>query len=175
MPTSGADHLADDHHGQYPEPPPEAFAERPFSVMLWALRVVSSILMLLLVAQALLAALFVEGNVSMLTMHGINAFFITVVIFACFVLGIFFATVSRGAWWPMVAGVLLWLGLFVQEIIGYTRVVGLHIFAGVLLISVCSIYCYALWRHVYRPRPRRRERFREQPVRPAVDQPGRQP
>lgn len=101
----------------------------------------------------------------MLSLHSANAFFVTVVIFACFVLGICLLTISRGPWWPMIAGLALWLGLFVQEIFGYTRVIGFHIFFGVFLISWSTVYCYALWRHSYRPRLRRRDLRRRDPRR----------
>ena len=145
--------LASQPHPVYQPPLPGQSPKR--SALLWALRFASLFLVLELFLQAMLAALFVGGNVGLLSLHGINAFFITVVVFLCMVLGACYRWVARGPWWPMLLGGLLWLGLFIQEILGYTRIVPLHIFCGVLLITLCTVYCLALFRHVHAPRPRR--------------------
>ncbi|WGW13681.1 hypothetical protein LWF01_07965 [Saxibacter everestensis] len=126
-------------------------------MLLWSLRIDLTLLMVLLALQAALAAGFVSGSVGLLSIHGVNAFFITVLAFIGFALAGLFYFVSRGPLWPFPSTGLLWLATFVQEIFGYVRLVGVHIFFGVTVISVAAVVCALVWRTPYNRRPGRSE------------------
>ena len=80
------------------------------------------------------------------TLHSVNAIVVIVVAAVCVVV----AAVYRrrgGPTWPLVFAVCVELGAVLQTLIGSLRVVGLHLFVGVLLLCAVTTFCSYAWRH----------------------------
>lgn len=114
--------------------------------VVWLLRLTVLLFAGLVLLQAVLAALFVTGDVGLLEAHGINAGFVTTVAFLQLVAAILVWRPGRGAAWPIWASVATFLLVEAQLAAGYARVIALHIPMGVtlfgvataLLVGVCS-------------------------------------
>lgn len=139
-----------------------------WSISLWVLRVLATLWLAQLLAQVVLAAEFVSGNTALFTAHSLNGSMMTTLPFFMIVAGLLHLTVGRGKWWLLAVPVALLLLCEAQAILGYTRVVGAHIVGGTVLLTIATVWCIGLWRHRYRPRPRRRDRRTGLPV--AADQ-----
>ena len=80
------------------------------------------------------------------TLHSVNAIVVIVVAAVCVVL----AAVYRrrgGPRWPLVLAVCIELGAVLQTVLGEVRVVGAHLFLGVLLLCAVTTFCSYAWRH----------------------------
>ena len=78
------------------------------------------------------------------TLHSVNAIVI-VVAAVCVVV----AAVYRrrgGPTWPLVFAACVELGAVLQTVLGSLRVVGLHLFVGVLLLCAVTTFCSYAWR-----------------------------
>jgi hypothetical protein len=112
----------------------------------WTLRLTVLLFAVLVLAQAVLAALFVTGDVGLLEAHGINAGAVATVAFLQVVAAILVWRPGRGAAWPIWASAALFLLVEAQLAFGYGRLLALHIPMGValfggatgLLVGVCS-------------------------------------
>ena len=80
-------------------------------------------------------------------LHSLNAMVVIVVAAVCVVLA---AVHHRrgGARWPLVFSACLGLGAILQTVLGEVRVVGLHLFLGVLLLCAVTTFCSYAWRHL---------------------------
>lgn len=130
----------------------------PRSVSLWLLRIMATLWLVQIVAQVVLAAAFVSGDTDMFGMHSLNGSMMNSFPFFMLVAGTFHVTVGRGRWWALAPPIALMLLCETQSILGYTRIVGAHIVGGTALLTIATLWCLALWRHRYRPRPRRDRR-----------------
>ena len=86
------------------------------------------------------------------TLHSVNAIVVIVVAAVCVVL----AAVYRrrgGPTWPLVFAVCIELGAILQTVLGELRVVGVHLFLGVLLLCAVTTFCSYAWRHQPSPVP----------------------
>ena len=86
------------------------------------------------------------------TLHSVNAVIVIVVAAVCVVL----AAVYRrrgGPTWPLVFAVCIALGAILQTVLGELRVVGVHLFLGVLLLCAVTTFCSYAWRHQPSPVP----------------------
>ncbi len=80
------------------------------------------------------------------TLHARNAILVIVVAAVCAVV----AAVYRrrgGPRWPLVFAVCLVLAAVLQMVLGEVRVVGLHLFVGVLFLCAVTTFCSYAWRH----------------------------
>jgi heme A synthase len=81
--------------------------------------------------QAVLAGLFVTGDVGMLTMHGINAIVVAVAALLYIVAGVLLARKDHAARRLVIIGVIALLTTVVQIALGDAQVLYLHIPLGV--------------------------------------------
>ncbi|ASO19683.1 fatty acid desaturase [Actinoalloteichus hoggarensis] len=86
--------------------------------------------------QAVLAGLFVTGDVGMLAMHEINAHTNLFLVFLLIIAAVLLRWPVGGPGWPIIAFVLLAVLVFTQTEMGFMRVVDLHIPTGVLLFGI---------------------------------------
>ncbi|APU14233.1 MULTISPECIES: hypothetical protein [Actinoalloteichus] len=86
--------------------------------------------------QAVLAGLFVTGNVGMLAMHEINAHTNLFLLFLLIIAAVLLRWPVGGPGWPIIAFVLLAVLVFAQTEMGFMRVIDLHIPVGVLLFGI---------------------------------------
>ena len=117
------------------------------------LKIWSTVLLAVAIGQAGLgsglgASLIARDKSELLEkLHSYNAIVVIVVAAVCVVL----AAVHRrrgGARWPLVFAVSLELGAILQMVLGEVRVVGLHLFLGVLLLCAMTTFCSYAWRHL---------------------------
>jgi hypothetical protein len=83
-------------------------------------------------------------------MHSVNAIVVIVLAAVCVVI----AAVHRrrgGPTWPLVFSICLELGAILQTVLGQVRVVGLHLFVGVLFLCAVTTFCSYAWRHLPSP------------------------
>lgn len=112
------------------------------------LRAVCVVVLLQVLAQAGLAGGFVTGEVALLDLHSINGnalFGTSAVLVAAAVLVV---RPGHGPWWPIVVSAALWLLMTAQAVLGYARMVGLHIPVGVALMGLVSGLTW--WGFAYR-------------------------
>lgn len=125
------------------------------SISLWVLRVLATLWLVQVLAQVVLAAAFVSGDTAVFTSHSLNGSMMTTLPFFMIITGLVHLTIGRGRWWTLAVPVVLLLLCETQSILGYARIVGAHIVGGTLLLTIATLWCVGLWRHRYRPRPRR--------------------
>ena len=112
----------------------------------WTLRLSALLFAVLVLLQAVLAALFVTGDVGLLEAHGINAGLVTTVAFLQVVAAILVWRPGRGAVWPIWGSAAAFLLVEAQLAFGYARLLIFHIPMGAalfgvatgLLVGVCS-------------------------------------
>lgn len=110
------------------------------------LRILSTVLLGVAVAQAGFGSGYLGGSRGLLEFHEVNAFVVLGSVLACLVAAVWYRR-SGGPGWPLAfAAALLAVGL-VQVALGETAIVGLHIFLGVLYLCGVTTYCSYLWRH----------------------------
>lgn len=117
----------------------------------WLLRALVVLNAALVLAQPVLAGLFVTGDVGMLRLHSTIAGFLTALAFLQFVAAILLWRPGRGPAWPIWASLGFFLAVEVQGGLGYARAVGLHIPAGVLLFGFTVAMVIAVWSPKVRP------------------------
>lgn len=117
------------------------------------LKIWSTVLLCVAVAQAGLgsglgASLIARDKSELLEkLHSFNAIVVIVVAAVCVVLAAVHLR-RGGARWPLVFAASLALGAILQMILGEVRVVGPHLFVGVLLLCAVTTFCSYAWRHL---------------------------
>ncbi len=117
-----------------------------------ALRTGSTVLLAVAVAQAgfgagLGASLIARPKSEVLeAIHQGNAWLVVLVAVACTVIG---ARLRRqgGPQWPLVVAAGLAAGGVLQAVLGLLRVVGPHLFLGVLYLCAVTTFCSYAWRY----------------------------
>lgn len=121
-----------------------------------ALRIGSTVLLAVAVAQAgfgagLGASLIARPKSEVLeAMHQGNAWLVVLVAVACTAVGARLRQ-QGGPAWPLVFAASLAAGALLQAVLGELRVVGPHLFLGVLFLCAVTTFCSYAWR--YAPRP----------------------
>ena len=104
----------------------------------WVLRLTVLLFAVLVLLQAVLAALFVTGDVGMLEAHGINAGAVGTVALLQTVAAILVWRPGRGVVWPIWASTASFLLVEAQLGFGYARLLMLHIPMGVALFGLAA-------------------------------------
>ncbi len=100
------------------------------------LRSVTVLYLLSTLLQAVLASLFITGDVDMLTLHEINSHTNLFLAFLLFLSTILVWRPVRGPVWPVAVTAVLVLAVQTQAGFGYARELALHIPLGVLLFGI---------------------------------------
>jgi hypothetical protein len=114
---------------------PVTTINRVVPVAVWLLRVAGVLFALSVLAQAVLAGLFVTGDVGMLTMHGTNAVVVAVAALLYIVAAIILVRKDRGARRLVILGVVAFVLTFVQIAVGGAQILWLHIPLGVAIFA----------------------------------------
>jgi hypothetical protein len=128
------------------EPP----VPRPPRTHAWILRTLrwgSTAYLVDVLLQAVLAGLFVTGDVGLLSWHEINAFVNSGLLGVVLLAGILLWRPVRGPWWPAVAMLALLVVVQVQLQFGYERELVWHISVGVLMFGVASVLTAWAWQY----------------------------
>ena len=122
----------------------ETLTRRP-RTSLWLLRAVLTVHLLLVLAQPVLAGLFLTGDVDAIGVHagvaiGIAAFELVVIVAAaCYVFG------GRGTVRVLPVAVLLPVAAGFQIHAGFTRELALHIPLGVAIVTTAVLFAVWVW------------------------------
>ena len=117
------------------------------------LKIWSTVLLAVAIGQAGLgsglgASLIARDKSELLEkLHSFNAILVIVVAAVCVVLAAVHLR-RGGARWPLLFAASLTLGAILQMVLGEVRVVGLHLFVGVLLLCAVTTFCSYAWRHL---------------------------
>jgi hypothetical protein len=122
---------------------PVETARRP-RLTLWLLRITAAVQLVLVLAQPVLAGLFLTGDVDAIEVHAAVA---TALAFVYLVLvGIAVAyTVVRGRLWVLPASVALLVAVGLQMAAGYTRALQFHIPLGVVIAAMSVLLAIWVW------------------------------
>ena len=82
--------------------------------------------------------------------HRWNAWLVILVAAVCVVVAAVYRR-QGGPRWPLVFSACLLGGALVQAMLGNLRVVGLHLFVGVLFLCAVTTFCSYAWRHQPQP------------------------
>ena len=122
---------------------PSGTPARP-RITLWLLRIAATVYLVLVLAQPVLAGLFLTGNVDAIEMHATVA---DVLAFGALgLIGVAIAyVVARGRVWVLGAAVLLLVAVGAQMAFGYTRALQFHIPLGVAIVTASVLLAIWVW------------------------------
>lgn len=118
--------------------------------IVWSLRLTVTAHLVSVLAQAVLAGLFVTGDVDLLRMHNINGAVASTLATLQFVAAILLWRPGRGPAWPVWPSLLLTLLEGVQHTTGYSRSLDLHIPLGMLIFGIASVLTVWAWGRIER-------------------------
>ncbi|MDJ1138235.1 hypothetical protein [Streptomyces iconiensis] len=146
-----AAHTSDSAPGAAPR---TASGTAPAKVRRWPLvllRTVSTLFLILVLLQPVLAGMFVSGDVDLLALHEVNAHVISFVGWLQVLAAVLVWRPGRGPVWPLGLAVLLSAAVWMQGDWGYARQLDLHIPVGVLLVSAATALVH--WSFGRKPGP----------------------
>lgn len=123
-------------------------------VTLWLLRAVATGFLLAVLAQPVLAGLYLSGEFDALGVHAGNAAAVILLAMGLISAALLFCTAGRGRFWPLPVAVVTFLATGMQTGFGYARRLALHIPLGVAIVTLAVLLAIAVWRPSMR-RPRR--------------------
>jgi heme A synthase len=110
------------------------------------LRILSTVLLAFAIGQAGLGAGYLDGVKPLLIAHATNAFAVLVLTALSAVFG-FALRRSGGPSWAFYLPLVLVGVAGVQITLGFARVLGGHVFLGVLYLCAVTAYCSYAWRY----------------------------
>ena len=113
-----------------------------------------TLFLLAVLAQPVLAGLYLSGEFDALAVHGAIAGVVILLAMALIGAALLFCTAGRGRFWPLPVAVATFLAAGLQTGFGYARQLGLHVPLGVVIVTVAVLLAAAVWRPAMR-RPRR--------------------
>lgn len=122
---------------------PTKTARRPRST-LWLLRVTATLHLVLVLAQPVLAGMFLTGNVDAIGVHATVASVLAFVALALVVIAVAYAF-AGGRLWVIAAAVVLLVAIGAQMAAGYTRALEIHIPLGVLIVVMSVLLAVWVW------------------------------
>src|SRR4051794_7302935 len=112
----------------------------------WVFRVVVSVEAALAVGQPVLAGGFLSGHYPMLAWHAANATATGLTAIAMIAAGVLLWRPGRGPLWPALASAALFGLEAVQIVLGYGRVLAVHLPLGVTIIACLALLLAWAWR-----------------------------
>lgn len=109
-------------------------------------RATSTLAAVMLFDQAIFAGQFLAGQYNSLLVHRENATYAGIAVLVAGVGALLYRLFGGGPWWPSVA----YLGLFGlvagQIVLGFTRLLAVHVPLGVLIIGLAATLTVCAWR-----------------------------
>lgn len=123
----------------------------------------ATITAVMVLAQPVLAGIYLDGNVRAIVAHGTNAHLMYLPMFAQLIAALLYRTVGRGKGWPLHAtAVLLFVG-GMQIGFGYGSFLAAHVPLGIAILACQLGITIWLWTPAAaRPRPHRNRRTHDQ-------------
>ncbi|MEU6999733.1 hypothetical protein [Nonomuraea sp. NPDC046570] len=113
--------------------------------IVWSLRGTATLHLAGVLGQAVLAGLFVTGDVDMLAWHRNNGGFTHVMLYLQLVAAILLWRPGRGPLWPAVASAALVVAETVQIVLGQERVIALHFPLGMAVFGCSAVLTGWFW------------------------------
>jgi uncharacterized membrane protein len=122
---------------------PTRAARRP-RFTLWLLRAGATLHLVLVLAQPVLAGLFLTGDVDAIEVHAAVATALAFVALGLVVIAVMYL-IAGGRLWVLPAMVVLIVAIGLQMAFGYTRVLAIHIPLGVAIVTVAVLLAIWVW------------------------------
>jgi hypothetical protein len=113
-------------------------------VSLWFLRFVATAHLVLVLAQPVLAGLFLTGDVDAIAVHSAVGSALAAVSIVLIVTTLLYV-VRRGSLWVLPAAVLLFFAVGLQIGMGYARVLQVHVPLGVAIVAAAIMFTVWVW------------------------------
>jgi hypothetical protein len=101
--------------------------------------------LLMVLAQPVLAGMFLTGDVDAIAVHGLNGSLLALVAMVLIAAAVAYAVAARGRLWVPVLAVLLFLADGFQIGMGYARELQLHIPLGVAIVTTSILVAAWVW------------------------------
>jgi hypothetical protein len=124
------------------------------TVTLWLLRIGLTVHVLVAALQPVLAGMFLTGDVDAIDAHAATASTLGLICIACVAISIGYVVAGRGRIWILPALLALLTVEVGQIIVGYLRVLQVHIPGGVTIVVASVLLAVWVWTPLAR-RPRR--------------------
>jgi hypothetical protein len=124
---------------------PPATRVRSPRASLWALRTLLTLFLLAVLAQPVLAGMFLTGDVDAIAVHGLNGSLLALGAMAVGVAALGYALAGRGTMWVLPVSVLLFLAVGFQIGAGYARQLELHVPLGVVIVVASVLFTAWSW------------------------------
>jgi hypothetical protein len=124
--------------------PPVARVRRP-RISLWALRIVVTVFQLAVLAQPVLAGLFLTGDIDAIGVHGLIGSLLVLGAMAVIGVALAYVLAGHGRLWVLPVSVLLFLAVGFQVGAGYARQLELHIPLGVAIVTMSVLLTAWVW------------------------------
>ncbi len=111
---------------------------------LWLLRVVATVHLVMVLAQPVLAGLFLTGNVDAITVHGTVGSLLAAVSLVLAVTSVGYV-LRRGRLWVLPVTVALFLAVGFQIGLGHDRSLGVHVPLGVAIVTASVLVVGWVW------------------------------
>lgn len=121
-----------------------AGTDRGPRLSLWVLRVTATVHLVLVLAQPVLAGLFLTGNVDAINVHAGVAGVLGITALALVAASIAYV-VRRGRLWVLPVTVVQFLVIGLQMALGFTRALGGHVPLGVAIASASVLVAVWVW------------------------------
>jgi hypothetical protein len=118
--------------------------ERGPRASLWLLRLVATAHLVLVLAQPVLAGLFLTGSVDAITAHGVVGSALAAVALVLIAATLLYVA-RRGRLWVLPVVVLLFLAVGFQIGMGHARVLAVHVPLGVAIVTAAVLLVIWVW------------------------------
>jgi hypothetical protein len=112
---------------------------------LWALRTLLTLFLPAVLAQPVLAGMFLTGDVDAIGVHGLNGSLLALGAMALVVAALGYVLAGRGRLWVLPVTVLLFLAVGFQIGAGYARQLELHVPLGVAIVVMSVLLTAWTW------------------------------
>jgi hypothetical protein len=113
---------------------------------LWVFRGTATLAAIMLFDQSVFAGQFLSGTYDALLVHRENATFAGISVIVSAVGAVLLRWPGRGPWWPMAACLGLFGLIALEIVIGFARVLTLHVPLGVVIIVLAGGLAVWAWR-----------------------------
>jgi hypothetical protein len=112
----------------------------------WVFRLTSTLAAVMLFDQAVFAGQFLSGGYDALHVHRENATFAGIAVLVSAVAAVLVRRPGRGPWWPILGCVGIFGLVGLQIVLGFARVITLHVPLGVTIILLATALAVWAWR-----------------------------
>lgn len=123
---------------------PEATTTKRPRLSLWLLRTTATLHLVLVLAQPVLAGLFLTGNVDAIAVHGAVGSSVALVDMAMIGAAIIYV-LAKGRLWVLPGMVALFLASGLQIGMGFSRQLGIHVPLGVVIVTLAVLLAVWVW------------------------------